>query len=43
MARWSGRAVWGLNAVKPLRDSRVLVPLWLLWIRRVKSANWEPS
>lgn len=47
MARWSARAVWVLNAVKPLRDSRMLVPLWLLWIRqwirRVKSASREPS
>lgn len=47
MPRWSARAVWVLNAVKPLRDSRVLVLLWLLWIRqwirRVKSASREPS
>lgn len=45
MPRWSARAVWVLNAVKPLRDSRVLV-LWLLWIRqwirRVKSASRSP-
>ena len=47
MARWSGRAMWVLNAVKPLRDSRVLVPLWPLWvrqwIRRFKGASTEPS